>query len=243
MIKRPRDKKVAAGTGAAFLVLLTVVIIAQPLAAQPPGTSSVLVDKVVAVVAGKFQSGVPAKIVTRWDLEAECRLESIQRYGQSGVDRPISKSMRATVLERIIDDSIIYREAMRLDGADVGESEIEEAFSVLAESVGVEDFGGLLEDADLPVTKVKQILERRTIADMYVVDNLALTLSLGEMEMQKAFEKMDHPYSGQEYSEVREQFREWYIGILSGTHRDKLIVELETRCRVWIFFSPGAADS
>ena len=80
------------------------------------------------------------------------------------------------------------------------------------------------------------------MADRYVIDNLRITLSLGEAELESAFASMEHPFVGQLLSDVREEFREWVIGVEAVKHREKLLEELSARCRVWIFFSPGAME-
>jgi hypothetical protein len=227
--------------GAAAVVLLAAALASVPASA---GQFSVVLDQVVAVVAGRFQGSVPPQIVTRWDLEAECRLESIVRYGASGVDRPISKSLRAVTLERIVDESVIRREAVRLDGGEVEEASIDEAFSKLAgapgEGVDLED---LLEEAMIPRSKVRAILARRLVADRYVLDSLRLTMSFTESELEAAFENMVHPFEGAELEDVHDAFRDFLLEVKADQHREELIDDLATRCRIWIFLNPGALES
>jgi hypothetical protein len=207
------------------------------------GPLSVLIDEVVAVVTGKFQGSVPPQVITRWDLESECRLESMMRYGEAGVDRAISKSMKASVLEQIVDESVIYREAARLDGAEVEEAAIDEAYATLAGSFGGSTaFGQLLEKARIPVAKVRTILERRIVVDRYVIDNLRLTMSFTESELESAFETMDHPYKGSNLDDVRDEFREYLLEVMSHEHRDGLIKDLSARCHIWVFLDPAELE-
>ncbi len=239
MIATPDDRACLSLVALAFIASMTCCLEAQ---AQPDGSNMVLLDEVVAVVAGKFQSSVPPQVVTRWDLESECRLESIQRYGEAGVDRPISKSLRVNVLERIIDESIIHREALRLDEAGVDEEAIDGALASLAGNASFDEFEEWLDRAQLSGSQVRRILERRTVADRYVMDNLRLTLALGESEIQASFASMTHPFVGQSLDDVHDGFKEWLLGIKAAKHREKLLAELRSRCRVWIFFDPESVD-
>jgi hypothetical protein len=202
------------------------------------------VDEVVAVVAGKFQGSVPPRVITRWDLEAECRLESIQRYGSDGATRSISKSLRAAVLERVIDENVIFREAVRLEGAQVEQEAVDEAFEQAAQVAGSEEeFVDLLEEALLSREKVRSILARRIVADRYVLDSLRLTMSFTESELMAAFQSMDHPFAGRELEDVREEFLDFLIGIMAPQHRDDLVKDLSSRCHIWIFHKPGATEA
>jgi hypothetical protein len=229
------------GRGAAAAVLLVAALAAVPASA---GQFSVVLDQVVAVVAGRFQGSVPPQIVTRWDLESECRLESIIRYGPAGVDRPISKSLRAVVLERIVDESVIRREAVRLDGGEVDGSAVDQAFSELAGALGQgDDLEVLLEEAMIPRSKVRDILARRLVADGYVLDSLRLTMSFTESELEAAFENMVHPFEGAQLEEVHDAFRDFLLEVKADQHREELIDDLSTRCRIWIFINPGALES
>ena len=225
----------------------SVLVVVAALAAPCPssaGQFSVVLDEVVAVVAGRFQGSVPPRIVTRWDLEAECRLESILRYGEGGVDRPISNALRAAVLERIVDESVIHREAVRLDGGQAGEAAIDGAWAELADAVGEGDrLASLLEEALLPESKVRSILERRLVADRYVIDSLRLTMSFTESELESAFKSMVHPFEGSELDDVRDEFRDFLLEVKADQHREVLIDDLSTRCRIWIFFNPGALEA
>ncbi len=227
---------------AASAALLAAVLAAVP-APSSAGQFSVVLDQVVAVVAGRFQGSVPPRIVTRWDLEAECRLESILRYGAAGVDRPVSKSLRAAVLDRIVDENVIRREAVRLDGGEVDEGAIDDAFAALAGAVGEgEDLRALLEEALVPESKVRAILARRLVADRYVIDSLRLTMSFTESELEAAFTSMSHPFEGEDLEAVRDEFRDFLLEVKADQHREDLIDDLTTRCRIWIFINPGALE-
>jgi len=238
-----RDRITQTGRRLASAALLVAAVVTAP-APSFAGQFSVVLDQVVAVVAGRFQGSVPPQIITRWDLEAECRLESILRYGAAGVDRPISKSLRAAVLERIVDESVIRREAVRLDGGEVDEGSIDEAVADLTDAVGgSEDLLDLLEQALLPESKVRSILARRLVADRYVIDSLRLTMSFTESELEASFKSMVHPFGGKDLEEVRDEFRDFLLEVKADQHREELIDDLTNRCRLWIFINPGALES
>lgn len=229
------------GRAASVLIVLASLL---PCSRSAGAADPVILDQTVAVVAGKFQGGVPPQVITRWDLESECRLESLQRYGSAGVDRPISKSLRATILDRIIDESLIYREAVRLDGAKIEDEEVDEALEHLAGTLGGrEELARLLEESLIPEDKVRVVLARRIIADRYVLDSLRLTLSLTESELESAFSTMDHPFKDRELDEVREEFRDFMLGVMARKHRDDLVEDLKTRCRIWVFLNPGSVEA
>lgn len=226
----------------ALLAAVACVLVSVQTEAQPSVASPVLLDEVVAVVAGKFQSSVPPQVVTRWDLEAECRLESILRYGEAGVERPISQSLRATVLDSIIDEYIIVREALRLEEATVSQEEVAQAMLDMAGEMEADRFHQLLDSASLPLSKVKMILERRMVAERYVLDNLRLTVAISESDLESAFTTMNHPFQEENLDEVRDDFRDWLLVQKAMGHREKVIQELSSRCRVWIFYHPGGTE-
>ena len=205
---------------------------------------AVLVDEVVAVVSGKFQGGVPAFVMTRWDLEIECRLESIDRYGVHGVDRVVSQAMRASIFERMVDDAVIWREASRLGAAGVADADVDAEIASLAEpSGGTEAFGALLDSASIPGAKLREIVARRLVVDRYVLDNLRLSENFLESDLEKAFASLDHPFDGQKLSDVHDEFREWLLVAKSHEHRKKLVKDLADRCIVWLFWSPAGEEA
>jgi hypothetical protein len=219
-----------------------VILIAAAPVSPGPGEDSTLVDEVAAVVAGKFQSNVPPQLVSRWDLEVECRLESVHRYGEAGVDRPISTAMRTSVLSDVIEDYVIYREALRLDEVDVPEAALADELSALAGDLGTERFLSLLAEAHVSEPKVRRIVERRVAARRYVVDNLKLTMSLTESELEASFESMNHPFEGESLSDVRERFRQWLLETRAVSHRENLLEELSARSRVFVFYEPASLE-
>jgi len=210
-----------------------LVLVAAPASGAP---EPILLDGVVAAVAGKFQGTVPPQVITLWDLESECRIESIQRYGADGVDRPISKSLRATILEQIVDDTVILREAERLGSGDVEEEKIDEELERAAQAAGGMDrFTALLGEASIPIEKVRSILERRLVADRYVLDSLRLSMSYTEKDLRDAFETMSHPFKDRSLEEVHEEFVEYLLGEEAAAHRAELVSTLSERCHIWLF--------
>ncbi len=205
---------------------------------------AVLVDEIVAVVSGKFQGEVLPYVITRWDLEVECRLESINRYGANGVDREISDALRASIFERLVDDAVIWREASRLEAGELPAADVDAALAKLAESVGgPEEFEVLVAEASIPATKIRRIVMRRLVVDRYVMDNLRLTESFLESDLEKSFTTLDHPFVGQKLTDVHDRFREWLLTAKSHQHREKLAKDLGTRCIVWLFWSPAASEA
>jgi len=195
------------------------------------------------VVAGKFEGSGPPQVMTRRDVEVESRLESIERYGETGVDRSLSMALRASVLDRIIDESVIMREVVRLGRADVEQEEIDRAYGDLAESVGGEDvLNGHLGSLGFSEGEVDEILSRRIVTTRYVVDWLRLTTSWTDDELMSLFLTMDHPWVGRDFQEVKAEFREYALEVRALTYRDELVEDLANRCRIWVFWQPGEAE-
>lgn len=229
----------------ALLALVTILAMLAPgSASAAPDGGAVLVDEVVAVVSGKFQGGVSAYVLTRWDLEIECRLESINRYGAPGGDREISQALRASIFERMVDDAVIWREASRLGVGDVADADVDAEIAKMAQSSGgPEAYGALVASASIPDAKLREIVARRLVVDRYVLDNLRLSENFLESDLEKAFASLDHPFGGQKLSDVHDEFREWLLVAKSHEHRKKLVKDLGDRCIVWVFWSPAGEEA
>ena len=119
---------------------------------QPSERQTRIVDAVMVTI---MEHGlVPSAVVTR--LTHYGAPESFQGAVAAGLlgvgDRYAGTAGECgAVLERIVDESVIRREAVRLDGGEVDGSAVDQAFSELAGALGQgDDLEVLLEEAMIP---------------------------------------------------------------------------------------------
>jgi hypothetical protein len=187
-----------------------LVLLAAPALPAAEG-EEVLLDESAAVIASKIPTLKGISVITAWDLEAQCRVELIRRYGKAGIERNVSKAIRSSVLKTAVDETVVYMELSRLSLKEIDENLVSEKVVKLAEPFGGEE---LLwqELGKFPISK-EQVLSwmRRSIQVEQYID--------AQFYMTKSYEAA--------YA-TKEDIEKFYF-------RSSLIEEIKGRYRIWIF--------
>jgi hypothetical protein len=192
------------------LVAAAVFFLAAP-ALTAAGEEEILLDETAAVVASKIPTQKGIYVVTAWNLEAQCRVELIRRYGKAGVERDVSKAVRSAVLKTAVDETVVFMELSRLSLKEIDESLVKEEVGKLAQPFGSEE--ALWQAFDRFSIKPEHVLSwiRRSIqVDQYIDAQFTMTKSYDASAAAKA------------------DIEKFYF-------RSGLIEEIKGRYRIWVF--------
>jgi len=137
---------------------------------------AVLLDETVAVITARIPSVQSMSIITRWELEAQVRIELIRRYGTEGVDKKAGKALRSEVLTTIIEETLIAMEMSRLGLKEVEESAVKDGIGKLVEPFGGEEaFYAQLKKYGITHEHVRGWVERTLMVGDYVDAQFTMT--------------------------------------------------------------------
>ena len=142
------------------------------------GGGQVLLDGTAAVIAAKVPSAQSVSVITLWELEAHCRVESVKRFGPSGVSRPVSKALRAEVLADLVVESVLAMELGRIGFKNLDEGKVGEEVKKLAETLGgEEEFFNEMQKLGITRTLVSAWVALKLLVGAYVEVQLRMTAS------------------------------------------------------------------
>ena len=137
---------------------------------------AVLLDETVAVITARIPSVQSMSIITRWELEAQVRIELIRRYGTEGVDKKAGKALRSEVLTTIIEETLIAMEMSRLGLKEVEESAVKDGIGKLVEPFGGEEaFYAQLKKYGITHEHVRGWVERTLMVGDYIDAQFTMT--------------------------------------------------------------------
>jgi hypothetical protein len=137
---------------------------------------AVLLDETVAVIAARIPSTQSMSIITRWELEAQVRIELIRRYGTEGVDKKAGKALRSEVLTTLIEETLVAMEMSRLGLKEVEESAVKEGIGELIEPFGGEEaFYAQLKKYGITPEHVRGWVERTLMVGDYIDAQFTMT--------------------------------------------------------------------
>ena len=173
----------------------------------------VLLDETAAVLAAKLPSQESVSVITRWELEAKCRLESVLRYGRDGLDRTISKQLRFEVLEAMIDETVVFMELQRLGSKEPDKNLYKEKLGSYTDNFQSKDefFAGLAQ-ISISRKQVKSWLEQSVLVDQYV-------------DAQFHMDAAEFSDAAAEDFEIEKQY-----------FRGGLTEDYKKRYRIWVFY-------
>ncbi len=173
----------------------------------------VLLDETAAVLAAKLPSQESVSVITRWELEAKCRLESVLRYGRDGLDRTISKQLRSEVLEAMIDETVVFMELQRLGSKEPDNKLYKEKLGSYTDNFQSKDefFAGLAQ-ISISRKQVKSWLEQSVLVDQYV-------------DAQFHMDAAEFSDAAAEDFEIEKQY-----------FRGGLTEDYKKRYRIWVFY-------
>ncbi len=99
----------------------------------------ILLDEIAAVVTAKIPLQQGTSIITAWDLEAQCRLELVAHYGRDGLEREVSDTIRLIVLQRLVEETVVFMESGRLGFKDIDEAVVKQKIEELSRHFGSEE--------------------------------------------------------------------------------------------------------
>jgi hypothetical protein len=163
------------------------------------------VDGLAALVGGSSPvSGVD--VILRSDVELRARMALT---GQGAApDAPLSESLLAAMLEELIGEMLIAREAERVQSSPPTAADIErEKQRMVLMAGGPLRVEGLLQAVSAPESELDVIAERRAIAAAFLSANLegAMTVTDGEIEQRMRAEAAS--FEGLDPQQVRELLR------------------------------------
>ena len=172
-----------------------------------------LLDETAAVIAAKLPSHESVSVITRWELEAKCRLESVLRYGRDGLDRNISKQLRSEVLAAMIDETVVFMELQRLGSKESDQKLYKEKLGAYTDHFeSKEEFFTELAQLSLARKQVKSWIEQSVLVDRYVDAQFHLDAAgISDAEVDDF--------------EIEKQY-----------FRSSLIEDYKKRYRIWVFY-------
>ncbi|MFH1434231.1 MAG: hypothetical protein ABIJ56_00815 [Pseudomonadota bacterium] len=177
------------------------------------GGEQVLLDETAAVIAAKLPSQKSVSVITRWELEAKCRLESVLRYGRDGLDRTISKQLRSEVLEAMIDEMVVFMELQRLGSKEPDKKLYKNKLRAYTENFQSKDeFFTELAKLSISSKQVQSWLEQSALVDQYV-------------DAQFHMDAAGFSDAAAEDFEIEKQY-----------FRGGLIEDYKKRYRIWVFY-------
>ena len=191
--------------------MLTSVLAALSLAATAAAADTVLLDETVAVIAARVPTQQSISVITRWDLEAHCRIELIRQQGRDGLDKKPDKKLRQTVLKTLVEETLVTMELTRIGFTEMDEGRVQQKLDQLIEPFGSEEelYDELARYSITP-GHLKSWIERSVLVDKYI-----------EAQYYMSGPKGPSPMKG--------------MHIMKTQFRSSLIEEIKKRYRIWIF--------
>jgi hypothetical protein len=177
-------------------------------AAAQRGPDGARVEGVAALVGGTTP-GAGTVAVLRSDVTLRARIAVSARAARLPVG-PLPRDLLAAVLDEIIGEVLIAREADRLRAARPSDEEIAQQRHRIEEQAGGADrLGALLRAVDASSDEIDAIARRRAYVDAFLRANLEGSTVISDAQVQRAFDAGEHPFVGHELEEIREPLRAW----------------------------------
>lgn len=182
-----------------FALLVPCVAYARP----------VTVDRVLAVIeTGEVGSRV-SDVVMSSEVEIAARLALLERRAS---DRAVSEGLRRAVLDQLVSETLVYREAERLALSEVSADDVARGREALAARVGsAEILERFVADNHLSAAEVSQLVSRRVVVERFVQTNVRAGIEVSDEEVAREYARTDHPFVGRPLDEVRDALRAWLV--------------------------------
>jgi hypothetical protein len=179
--------------GAATLALLTGGLVAQILGAETvarPGTppGEVALDGVLASI--EPESDPTPRFVLRSDFVLLLRIELAMRGAPDALHVAVDDTVSLPVLEQLMAETVVVREAQRagLDGVTAAELEPARAL-VLARMAPAVEVDALLRETGTSAMEFEALLRRRVVAERYLLSHRPELLEPSDDELAQALEQ------------------------------------------------------
>lgn len=193
----------------AFLLAIGLPLVANRSSASAQRRAEgVRVEGVAALVGGTTPSAGTLAVL-RSDVTLRARIAVSARSARLPVG-PLPRQLLAAVLDEIIGEVLIAREADRLRAARPSDEEVAAQRERIEEQAGGADrLAALLRAVDATPAEIDAIARRRAYVDAFLRANLEGSTVISDAQVQRAYEAGEHPFVGHELEEVREALRAW----------------------------------
>lgn len=207
-------------------VLLLAVASPRPVEARP-----VLLDRVVAVIETGDAGARVSDVVTASEVEVAARLALVERRSAGGGS--VTEGLRRAVLEQLVAEVLVFREAERLALAETSPEDVRRGRAALAERVGGEDaLARFAEDVDLAPSEIDLLVSRRAVVERFVQTNLRAGIEVSNEEIEREYAAGEHPFVGRPLADVRDALRAWMLETRFRAALDRWVRALRGRGRV-----------
>lgn len=191
--------------------LLTSAVIAFVLAAAAAGADAVLLDEIVAVIAARVPTQQSISVITRWDLEAQCRIEMIRRSGTEGIDGEPGKELRKEVLKFIVEETLVTMELTRIGFTEIDEGQVQQKMDQLIEPFGgEEELHAELARYSITPGHLKSWLERSLRVEKYIDAQFTMMGSKDSSSMEESH-LLKLKFRSSLIEEIKKRYRIWML--------------------------------
>ncbi len=224
-----------------FIVLFVLIVggVANTALAQETA-GAVRVEGVAALIAGEG-TRVPPVVILLSDVELRARLRLAGQ--REGIDAsvPLPASLLRAVLDEMIGEALLAREAERTQVAEPTAAALEaERRRLWALGGGRARTQTLLGQLGADEDELSRMAERRAQAAVFLESNLQNGRVM-DAEIERVYASGEHPFLGQDLEEVREAMRVWLLRGRVASQVAQWVATLRERVHV-VVRAPYAAD-
>lgn len=189
--------------------LLTSAVLAVTLTAPSLDAETVLLDKTVAVIAARVPTQQSISVITRWDLEAQCKIEMIRRFGKEGLDKEPDKELRKSVLKILVEETLVTMELTRIGFIEIDENQAQKKLDELVEPFGSEEelYNELARFSITP-EHLKSWIERSILVEKYIDAQFYMT-GFKDPTSMKGVHFVKMKFRGSLIEEIKKRYRIW----------------------------------
>lgn len=224
--------------GIALGALLPSAIAAQSSAPRGGGAAHA-VDGIVAIVGGHTPSPT-TQVVLRSDVELRAHL-AIAARAPDAPRAELPAELLAAMLQEIIGELLIAREAERLHAPEPAAAQIARQREQLVSSLGGEEtFARFLAAHDVDPSEIDAIAHRRAFVDDFLRANLEGSTLVSDAQVEEVYASGEHPFVDRTLDEVREPLRAWLgnAALQRDVRRWIEVLRGRTPVRVVVPFAP-----
>jgi hypothetical protein len=192
----------------AMLRLLSTLLMSAALmtAAASALAQPVRVEGVAAFVGGGTP-GPGVVVILRSDVALRAELAvAARRRG----DAPLPEPLLSAVLEELVSEGLIAREADRLRASPPTEAAVEEERQrLVADAGGEARVAEVLSRLEVSEDELEAVARRRAYVGAFLRANLEGAIDVSEAEIQRVYDEGAHPFLGQSLDDAREPLRVW----------------------------------
>ena len=194
-----------------------------------------VVDRVVAVIETGDVGSRVSDIVMSSEVEVAARLALIERRAERAV---VDEGLRRAVLDQLVAEVLVYREAERLALAEVSPEDLARGREAFASRVGgPAALARFVSDNHLVAAEVLELVSRRVVVERFVQTNVRAGIEVSDEDVAREYARADHPFAGRPLADVHDALRAWLVETRFRAALDRWVRALRGRARVRILES------